>query len=94
MMKSFHEKYKKQIMELAEQMRNQQLPEPTEELFSLFETTGNRLQYEEVYFLRRKFLAVYGMAAYVGKKKEDIDKLGEVLLEICSVSNPILLFEP
>lgn len=83
-MKQFHKNFINQVLNLAEQMRSQQLPEPTEELFALFETTGNRLKYEEVYFMRRKFLAVYGLAAYIGKKKEDVDKLGEVLLEICS----------
>lgn len=65
-------------------MRRESLPPLAEELFALFETTGNRLKYEEVYFVRRKFLAVFGITAYLFKQQEDIKKLEEVLLEICA----------
>lgn len=65
-------------------MREEPLPKLTEALFALFETTGNRLQYEAVYFRRRKFLAVYGIAAYIFRRQEDIEKLEEVLEEICA----------
>ncbi len=82
-MNSFHEQYKNQIQQLADRMRNEQLPPLTEELFSLFETTGNRLKYEDIYFKRRKFLAVFGLAAYIFKRREDVVKLEEVLREIC-----------
>lgn len=80
---SFQKIYIEQIKKNAEELRNRELPEVTEELFALFETTGNRLKYEEVYFLRRKFLAVFGMAAYIWKRKEDVAKLTEVLENIC-----------
>ena len=60
-MKTFREKYIQQIKILADQMRGEAMPPLTEELFALFETTGNRLEYENVYFRRRKFLAVFGM---------------------------------
>lgn len=82
-MVTFHENYMKQVELLANQMREEPMPELTEELFSLFETTGNRLKYEDVYFKRRKFLAVYGMAAYIWKRREDVEKLEEILSEIC-----------
>lgn len=81
---SFREKYKNQIKNLADTMQNEAMPALTEELFALFETTGNRLQYEDVYFARRKFLAVFGMVAYIFGRKEDTEKLEEVLLEICA----------
>ena len=81
---SFREKYKNQIKNLADTMQNEAMPALTEELFALFETTGNRLNYEAVYFARRKFLAVFGMAAYIFGRKEDTVKLEEVLLEICA----------
>ena len=84
MVTSFHEKYKRQVMTLAEEMRNQPLPELTEELFALFERTGNRIKYEEVYFGRRKFLAVFGMAAIMDNRAEDIKKLEEVLESVCN----------
>jgi len=80
---NFHENYKKQVQRLADEMREQPLPELTEELFALFETTGNRLKYEEVYFARRKFLAVYGMAVTIFNRAEDIRKLEEVLESVC-----------
>ena len=81
---TFQEKYMEQLRQNAEKLRDHAMPEVTEELFSLFETTGNRLKYEEVYFTRRKFLAVFGMAAYIWKRKDDVVKLTEVLEEICS----------
>ncbi|MGN0505238.1 MAG: heparinase [Lachnospiraceae bacterium] len=81
---SFQIQYKNQVKALADNMRKEPLPKLTEELFAQFETTGNRLNYEAVYFRRRKFLAVYGMAAYLLKRQEDVKKLSEVLTEICA----------
>lgn len=80
---SFREQYKNQVRTLADQMRGEPLPVLTEELFALFETNGNRLQYETVYFRRRKFLAIYGVAAYIFQRQEDITKLSEVIENIC-----------
>lgn len=82
-MENFHRRYKEQIKNLADEMREESMPSLTEELFALFETTGNRLKYEEAYFRRRKFLAVFGLAAYIFQRSEDIAKLEEVLEEIC-----------
>lgn len=65
-------------------MRSEPMPPLTEDLFSLFETTGNRLKYEDVYFTRRKFLAVFGMAACLWGRPADVEKLEEILLEICN----------
>jgi len=83
-MSGFQEQYKKQIKALADSMRNQNMPSLTEELFAMFESTGNRLKYEDVYFTRRKFLAVFGIAAVVFKRQEDLEKLEEVLQELCA----------
>ncbi len=74
---------KSRIIELADEMRTESMPQITEELFGLFEKNGNRLEYEAVYFLRRKFLAVYGLAVIAEKRPEDILKLEEVLEDIC-----------
>lgn len=82
-MKVFQEQYKHQIKQLADDMRDKTMPPLSEELFALFETTGNRLNYENVYFERRKFLAVFGIASYVFKQPADVEKLEEVLQEIC-----------
>ncbi len=79
----FLERYKEQVKCLSEEMRFEKMPLLTEELFALFETTGNRLQYENAYFMRRKFLALYGMAVLMFQRKEDLEKLEEVLQEVC-----------
>lgn len=54
-----------------------------EELFALYEKTGNRLIYEEVYFTRRKMLAVFGCLSILEGKPEYLHKLEEVLDGIC-----------
>lgn len=82
-MTSFHEQYENQIKVLSNRMRGEAMPTLTEELFALFETEGNRLEYEAVYFKRRKFLAVFGLAAYLFRQPEDVAKLEEVLNQIC-----------
>lgn len=83
MPRSFRQNYIDKVEELAQKMRTEAMPEPTEELFALFEQTGNRLQYEAVYFKRRKFLAVFGMAALIFKRAEDVKKLEKVLYSVC-----------
>ncbi len=82
--KAFLDRYKKEIMDTADQLRSRPMREETEELFALFETTGNRLQYEDVYFERRKYLAAFSMACYLEHRPQDIQKLEEVIRGICS----------
>ena len=60
--KKFLENYKKEVMDTVDELRDRPMREETEELFALFETTGNRLQYEDVYFERREYLPAFGMA--------------------------------
>jgi hypothetical protein len=74
---------RKRINILADEMREAEMPPLTSELFGIFEKNGNRLEYENVYFLRRKFLAVYGISGVLNRRREDIEKLEYVLLEIC-----------
>ena len=76
--------YESEVRKLADQLRNECMPQPTEELFSEFETNGNRMRYEAVYFGRRKFLSVLGLASVIWHEKEDIQKLEEVIREICA----------
>jgi len=63
----------------SESMRNVPMPELSEPLFSLFETTGNRLLYENVYFQRRKYLSVYGCMTILRENTDDAVKLEEVI---------------
>ena len=72
--KEYVAQYEKEVRKLADQLRNECMPQPTEELFSEFETNGNRMRYEAVYFGRRKFLAVLGLASVIWHEKEDIQK--------------------
>lgn len=86
--------YQKRISDQALELLNEDMPRLTNELFLLFEKTGNRTEYEKAYFLRRKFLAVYGLYAcfYAGAgndafssaRNEISDKLNTVLEDILS----------
>lgn len=80
----FYEDYCDSIRKEADAMRAEKMPEITEELFAVYENTGNRLIHEAVYFRRRKFLAIFGLKAVLDHQEEDIAKLEEVLLDICS----------
>ena len=55
------------IIENGKLYLHKDMPKVTEELFELYETTGNRLIYENIYFERRKFLLIYSMLAYLIK---------------------------
>ncbi len=85
----FLQNYEKEIRDSARELLPKEMPALTEELFGLYETTGNRLKYEEVYFARRKMLTVLGMRAILGleeqweEKQTYIQKLEEVILDIC-----------
>ena len=72
-----------EIKTLADSLREMPMPLLTEELFALFEKNGNRLQYENVYFTRRKLLAVYGMAVLLFHRPEDLRQLEVILKDIC-----------
>ena len=82
--RELHRQYRSHVAETGDSMRDKKMPEPTEELFSLYEKNGNRLLYENVYFERRRFLAVFGLLSIWYRRKEDIRKLEEVLEGICS----------
>lgn len=85
----FLQNYEEEIRSSARELLPKEMPVLTEELFGLYETTGNRLKYEEVYFTRRKMLAVLGMRAILGleeqweEKQAYIQKLEDVILDIC-----------
>ena len=80
----FYEEYCGSIRREAKALQEEKMPEPTEDLFAVYENTGNRLIYEDVYFRRRKFLAVFGLKAILDRQEEDILKLEEILRDICS----------
>ncbi len=79
----FLETYQSELLSEAEKLKTVDISVLTEELFSEFERTGNRLKYENVYFGRRKRLSVYGIAVSVLDRYEYMDELEKILVDIC-----------
>lgn len=85
----FRDRFRHEIREAAEALLEEDMPAITEELFGLYEKTGNRLIYEKVYFARRRFLAVLGLEAVAQKEalgrvdQRVMDKLAQVAEDIC-----------
>jgi len=77
-------RYIEYVQKTADELRDRSMPELTEELFSLYEKIGNRIKYEKVYFERRKFLNVFAMNSIVHHRKEDIEKLEEIIRDVCN----------
>lgn len=78
-----HTRFRAQIERIGNLLRDRKMPVLTEEKFSLYEKCGNRLIYENDYFERRKFLAVFGLLSIWYRRPEDTKKLEEVIEEIC-----------
>ncbi len=74
----------KEIEQEGALLRERALPPLLEKDFFLFEKTGNRLVYENVYFARRKFLTVFGILSEFGNRREDLAKLENVIVEVCA----------
>ena len=88
-LQEFLEGFKAEIDREAENMMETEMPGITEELFAIYEQTGNRLKYEAVYFTRRKLLAVFGLKALVEKQETGrvsrsvLKKLEEIMNATC-----------
>lgn len=82
-LEEFYGDYCESIRREADMLRAEPMPVITEELFAIYENTGNRLTYEGVYFMRRKLLAVFGLKAILDKDERDIRKLEGILKDIC-----------
>lgn len=86
----FLEDYQKQLWAETEKLLVSPMPELSEDLFALFEQTGDRLQYENVYFARRKFLTLLGVRAVWERKRKKVvdprllEKLAEVIRNVCN----------
>lgn len=80
------QQFRREVEALGETLRERELPSLPEELFALYETTGNRLIYENKYFERRRFLAVYGLLSIWYGRQKDMEKLELLLKEICEES--------
>lgn len=85
-LEKFLKEYKAELYRAGKELRSEPIPALTEELFALFETTGNRLKYERAYFKRRKMLSVFGILAILDKREEDVKALEKILEAICEES--------
>ncbi len=84
-LRMWKDSYIERLRACAEELFNKSMPKLTEEKFALTEKTGNRLIYEEVYFTRRKYLAVFGCLAICDEenRKRYIRRLEDILDDIC-----------
>lgn len=79
----FLKTYDEEFGNAGKELLTLEMPELTEELFAIYENTGSRLEYEEVYFYRRKFLTVFAMLSIMHGRKEHLEKLEKVIDNIC-----------
>lgn len=81
---NYLKEYKQTIQKEADRLVAQPIQKITQELYDRYEKTGDRSAFEEVYFSRRRFLAVYGMASLLFHQERDLHKLSEIIEIICS----------
>ena len=79
------------LTEAVKEMLEQEIPILSEEKFALFETTGNRLIYEQDYFAKRRFLTVFGVAAW-WMTQERLDTLGDTTKQAVLMKLEQILF--
>lgn len=69
----------------AQRLDGQSVPELSYTLFSVFSRTGSRLEYERVYFERRRRLNTYVLLALLEPNRpEVIEKLEDILWAVCN----------
>ncbi|TYP73070.1 hypothetical protein [Paenibacillus methanolicus] len=56
-----YDEMKQELLEEGSRLADRPIPELTQELYGLFEATGNRLAYEGVYFERRRRLTTFAL---------------------------------
>lgn len=86
-LQDFLKTYRAELRRAAE--AGMEMPPLTEELFGRFERTGDRLEYEAVYFARRKCLAIPGLQAVVDWQrnrvvpKDRLERLAAAIEDVC-----------
>lgn len=81
--KNWLNKYQDEIRKSAEELLVMPMPEINEELFAIFERTGSRIEYENVYCERRKYLSIFGCMSILDNTAEYIQNLEMVIKNIC-----------
>lgn len=79
----YAKKYISELRSEYEDIKNKPLPELTEDLFFQYRQTGNRINYETEYFLKRKFLRDFALTAWLHKDKEAAARLEDTIISIC-----------
>ena len=67
----------------AGRIREREIPVLPWSLFSLFDSCGNRLQYEEKYFDRRRRFTTLALASWLWEHPEDLRALEDCIWAIC-----------
>lgn len=84
----FLSEYEEELVKAAKKLcasdESINMPKLTEELFSEFERNGNRLNYEKVYFERRRYLSVLGILVSLYGKEIYLHRLEAVIADICN----------
>ena len=81
--KAHHARFVADVEKEVRFLKDKEMPELTEELFALYEQTGNRLIYEEKYFERRKFFVAYSLYCCWHRSRRELERLEAILLELC-----------
>ena len=66
----YEKKYIECLKKRQKELINLPMPEPDKEAYLLYFETGNRLEYEKIYFSRREYLTIFGLAAVLDKSTE------------------------
>ena len=81
-----HEYYRKdieRINDIYEQIKNKPIEVLPKSKFCIFNETGNRLIYEDVYFERRTELDICFLKYLLYERKEDLTRLEDIIWAIC-----------
>ncbi|MCC3375762.1 hypothetical protein [Cohnella sp. REN36] len=74
-----------EIREEGERLLREPIPALTEELFLSFERTGVRLDYERVYFARRRRLNTFALLSWMRPERaDDLAAWAEIASEVCA----------
>lgn len=72
----YEEKYIEHLKKREEELSKLPMPRIDREAYLLYFETGNRLEYEKIYFDRREYLTVFGMMAVIFKDRQSDRILG------------------
>ncbi|KGE17897.1 heparinase II/III family protein [Paenibacillus wynnii] len=82
---SSYEKELSEIRQEGERLSAVPVPELSYSLFSIYSLTGSRLEYERVYFERRRMMNTFTFLSLIEpERKEHLNQLGDILWSICN----------